>query len=140
MSAPTAVSARQPQQISRRDALKLGAWSVPVVAVAVATPLAAASTESENIVYQSYAGYSSSSGTFVLEAYIYTRATTTPVADVTVTWTLVETGQAFQAVTSSSGFARVDSDPASIVGAPTSCEITALDAREVIEVQGTGPA
>ncbi|GAA2222064.1 hypothetical protein N1031_02325 [Herbiconiux moechotypicola] len=125
--------------ISRRTLLKAGAWSVPVVALAVATPAAAASTASVYYVYQSYAGYSSSSGTFVLEAYIYVRDTDTPVQGTTVTWTLVETGQAFQAVTGSNGFARVDTDPSAIVGEPTTCEITALDARTVIEVQGTGP-
>ncbi|SDZ03405.1 hypothetical protein [Herbiconiux ginsengi] len=123
---------------SRRTALKIGAWSVPVVALAVATPTAAASNEtSTNIVYQSYAGWTG--GNFVLEAYIRTRADNTPVAGVQVTWTVVETGQVFSATTSSSGFARVDAPPSTVVGTPGFVDIASLDATHRLQVQGERP-
>jgi hypothetical protein len=122
---------------SRRTALKLAAWSVPVVAVAVAAPAAAASGDSTNIVYQSYAGWTG--GNFVLEAYIRTRADNAPVAGVLVTWTVLETGQVFSATTSSSGFARVDAPPSSVVGTPGFVDIASLDATHRLQVQGERP-
>jgi hypothetical protein len=122
---------------SRRTALKLAAWSVPVVALTVATPAAAASGTSTNIVYQSYAGWTG--GYFVLEAYIRTRAGNTPVPGVQVTWTVLETGQEFSANTSSSGFARVDAPPATVVGTPGYVDIASLDATHRLQVQGERP-
>jgi hypothetical protein len=122
---------------SRRTALKLAAWSVPVVALTVATPAAAASGTSTNIVYQSYAGWTG--GNFVLEAYIRTRAGNTPVPGVQVTWTVLETGQVFSANTSSSGFARVDAPPSTVVGTPGFVDIASLDATHRLQVQGERP-
>ncbi|MCS5719537.1 hypothetical protein N1027_15470 [Herbiconiux sp. CPCC 205763] len=127
---------------SRRTALTMAAWSVPVVALTIAAPAAAASNETSTyIVYQSYAGWSVSADyqAFVLEAYIRTRATNSPVAGVQVTWTVLETGQVFSATTSSSGFARVDAPPSTVVGTPGFVDIASMDATHRLAVQGERP-
>jgi hypothetical protein len=123
---------------SRRTALALGAWSVPVVAAAVAAPAAAASNAgSVYYVYQSYAGWNETH--LVLEAFIYLRAGDVPQSGIQVNWSMIETGQVFTATSTANGFARVDAIPSTVVGTPVNCEITADDARKVIQVQGTRP-
>ncbi len=123
---------------SRRTALKLAAWSVPVVAVAVAAPAAAASDENSTYyIYQSYAGWTG--GDFVLEAYVYLRSTNAGVGGLPVTWTVVETGQVFTGTSTDNGYARAQAVPSAVVGTPGFVDIASQDATHREQVQGERP-
>ncbi len=123
---------------SRRTVLKVGAWSVPVVAVALGAPGAAASTVSAYYIYQPYAGWVDE--TLVLEAYVRAVAGDAPVFGATVTWTMVGTGQVFSGVSNNTnGYARATSPADAVLLDPTEVDIAALDATLRIELQGTKP-